>query len=144
MSKYSKMTEEQRSKRNEYKRKRRAEHREEHRERQRKCRAEHPEEIKERHRKQRSRNLNASGDKKSHIRLQSRRYLSRKHSKLEGYEIHHCFGYEDRKKFIYIPKTLHLKIHQLLRENNIPADSDHWMAIRDLVNSCEQYTYISV
>ena len=155
MLKYRNMTEEQKAKKKEsvlkrraerieewreYKRKRRAEHIEEYRERMRKYRAEHREDL----RKYKDENLNSSGKRKSHIRKKSGLYLFRKHSKLEGYEIHHCFSYEDHKKFIYIPKTLHLKIHQLLRDNNIPADSDHWMAIRDLVNSCEEYTYISV
>jgi hypothetical protein len=87
--------------------------------------------------------LNNSGAKKSNIRNLSSCYLSRRHSKIEGYEIHHCFGYEDYKKFIYIPKELHLQIHQFLRDHNIPAESNHWMAIRDIVNSSGKYTYIS-
>ena len=149
------MTEEHR----EYMRKYRAEHRKEINERMRKYRAEHREEIKERMRKRYAehreeyreykrkyfaQDLNASGKTKNNIRRRSIRYLYAKHSKLDGYEIHHCFGYEDPKKFIYIPKQLHIQIHQLLRDHKIPADSDHWNAIRDIVNSCEQYTYISV
>ena len=62
--------------------------------------------------------------------------------KIPGYEIHHCFGYEDPSKFIYISKELHLKIHQYLRDNNIDADTDHWMAIRDLVNNADEFMYI--
>lgn len=149
------MTEEQRARRRElankynaehreerkaYARKYRAEHLEERRECQRKWHAEHREEIIE----YQAKDINISGMTKNRIRCKSNRYLFRRHSKLDGYEIHHAFGYDDYKKFIYIPKTLHLQIHQLLRDLKIPADSDHWMTIRDMVNSCEQYTYISV
>jgi hypothetical protein len=86
--------------------------------------------------------LNNSGAKKSNIRNLSSCYLSRRHSKIEGYEIHHCFGYEDPNKFLYIPKSLHNTIHRFLWDNGIPADIDHWIKIRDLVNSCDEYTYI--
>lgn len=89
-----------------------------------------------------SEDLNSNGIPKCNIRTRSRKILGKCHAKLPGYEIHHCFGYEDPNKFLYIPKSLHLKIHQFLRDNKIPADSDHWFAIRELVNSCEEYTYI--
>lgn len=89
-----------------------------------------------------SEDVNSAGVTKNRIRVQSNKILSECHSKLPGYQIHHCFGYDDPNKFIYIPKVLHLKIHQLLRDQKIPSDSDHWMAISDLVNSCEEYTYI--
>ena len=61
---------------------------------------------------------------------------------IDGYEIHHCFGYEDPSKFIYISKSLHSKIHQYLRDNNIDASTDHWMHIRDIVNSTDEFMYI--
>jgi len=161
------MTQEQRKARREYMRKWRAEHQEAYKEYMReyirKYRGEHPEcskkcterrrkryaedpefreRVKEHAKKYMSEDLNSNGVKKSSIRAQSRLYLYSKHSKIEGYEVHHCFGYEDYKKFIYVPKELHLQIHKLLRDNNIPADSNHWNSIRDLVNSCEEYTYI--
>ena len=101
-------------------------------------RKEHREEAKARRRK----DLNSQGKEKHCIRTASSYILSKCHAKLPGYEIHHCFGYEDPNCFIYIPKSLHLQIHQLLRDKNITADYDHWMAIRDLVNSCEEYVYI--
>ena len=41
-----------------------------------------------------------------------------------------------------IYKALHRTIHQFLRDNNISANSDHWMAIRDLVNSTDEFMYI--
>lgn len=76
------------------------------------------------------------------VRVRSRQILRKCHAKLPGYQIHHCFTYIDPNKFIYIPKSLHLKIHQLLKEKNILEYTDHWMAIRDLVNSSEEYVYI--
>ena len=86
--------------------------------------------------------LNVLGQTKQSIRQKSRRILKQMNLHIPGYQIHHCFGYEDPSKFIYISKSLHLKIHQLLRDNNIDAASDHWMAIRDLVNSTDEFTYI--
>ena len=78
---------------------------------------------------------NSFGQTKNSIRSKSIRYLFNvlKHTKLEGYEIHHCFGYEDYKKFIYIPKELHLQIHQYLRDNCIDADTDHYNQIAQLI-----------
>lgn len=116
--------------------------REEHREERKRYFSEHKAERNARIKKYIAEDLNRDGMKKCTIRCQSRYILYKNHAKLDGYEIHHCFGYEDPSKFIYIPKKLHLKIHQLLRDKKISADSDHWDAIRDLVNSCEEYTYI--
>ena len=56
----------------------------------------------------------------------------------------HCFGYEDYRKFIYIPKELHSKIHSLIKENNINPKENHWKYIVNLINSFEKYIYISV
>jgi hypothetical protein len=141
----------------EYLRNRRAEHREEYHSSRKKRYAEHRDEVNARirnwrakrredynswHRKYQSENLNISGLTKHSIRRRSGRILEKCHARLPGYEIHHCFGYEDAEKFIYIPRELHLKIHQFLRDNGIPADTDHWLKIRELVNSCEDYTYI--
>lgn len=86
--------------------------------------------------------VNSLGQTKHSIRLKSQSILKKSGIKIPGYEIHHCFGYEDPSKFIYISISLHLKIHQYLRDNNIDASSDHWMAIRDLVNSTDEFTYI--
>lgn len=130
-----------------------AEHREEYkayrrnnrdknREYHRKYIAEHREEWNASMSKQRRDDINKNGVTKNYIRTQSNRLLFKIHSKIQGYEIHHCFGYEDPNKFIYIPKNLHNQIHRLLRDNNILADSNHWNVIRDLVNSYEGYTYI--
>jgi len=89
---------------------------------------------------------NSSGATKSSVRSRSSGYLfnTLKHTKLAGYEIHHCFGYEDYKCFIYIPKELHLQIHQYLRDNNISADSNHFSQIVHLINDWDDYTYIKV
>ena len=78
---------------------------------------------------------NSLGQTKNSIRTKSIRYLfnTLRHTKVEGYEIHHCFGYNDYRKFIYIPKELHLQIHQFLRDNEIDADSDHYSRIEHLI-----------
>lgn len=90
--------------------------------------------------------LNSSGKTKNNIRNQSSYILfdMRHHIKLDDYEIHHCFGYEDPSKFIYIPKSLHDKIHRYLRGNNIDANSNHYDCIKYMINECEEYTYISI
>ena len=86
--------------------------------------------------------VNSLGQTKNYIRKKSNNILKQMNLKIPGYENHHCFGYEDASKFIYISKSLHLKIHQFLRDNKISADTDHWMAIRDLVNSTDEFMYI--
>ena len=86
--------------------------------------------------------INSLGESKNNIRTKSRQILKQMNLKITGYEIHHCFGYEDPSKFIYISKALHLKIHKFLRDNNIDASRDHWMHIRDLVNDTDEFTYI--
>ena len=87
---------------------------------------------------------NSLGKTKNSVRAKSRNYLFNvlKHTKMDGYEIHHCFGYEDYKKFIYIPKSLHLEIHQFLRDTGIDADSDHYSKIAHLVVAWDGYVYI--
>ena len=87
---------------------------------------------------------NSLGQTKNSIRVKSSRYLFNvlKHTKLKNYEIHHCFGYDDFRNFIYIPKSLHLQIHQYLRDNHIDADTDHYNKIVHLINACEDYVYI--
>ena len=86
--------------------------------------------------------LNALGQTKHYIRKKSLNILKKSGINIPDYEIHHCFGYEDASKFIYISKSLHLKIHQYLRDNNIDASNDHWMDIRDIVNDTDQFVYI--
>ena len=87
---------------------------------------------------------NSLGQTKQSIRVKSSRYLFNvlKHTKLKNYEIHHCFGYDDFSNFIYIPKSLHLQIHQYLRDNHIDADTDHYNKIVHLIINCEDYVYI--
>lgn len=86
--------------------------------------------------------VNSLGQTKHSIRVKSNSILKKSGIKIPGYEIHHCFGYEDASKFIYCSKEMHLKIHQFLRDNNIDASTDHWMAIRELVNSTNEFWYI--
>ena len=87
---------------------------------------------------------NSQGKTKDSVRSMSRKYLFNvlNHTKLKGYEIHHCFGYDDYRNFIYIPKSLHLQIHQFLRDNSIDADTDHYDKIVHLIIECEKYVYI--
>ena len=86
--------------------------------------------------------VNSKGQTKQSIRMKSLRILKQMNLHIDGYEIHHCFGYEDPSKFIYISISLHRKIHQFLRDNNIDASSDHWMEIRDIVNESDEFMYI--
>ena len=102
----------------------------------------HKEEQKEYQKAYKKADVNALGQTKHSIRQKSQRILKQMNLKIPGYQIHHCFGYEDASKFIYISKSLHLKIHKFLRDNHIDADNDHWMAIRDLVNSTDEFMYI--
>ena len=118
------------------------EHKEEYKSYRKNSYSKHQEERKARMKKRYEEDMNKNGVSKGYIRIVSNDILDKVHGKLDCYEIHHCFGYEDSNKFIYIPKYLHTQIHRLLRDNNIPADSNHWNAIRDIVNSCEDYTYI--
>ena len=86
--------------------------------------------------------VNSLGKTKHSIRLKSQKILKKMNLHIPCYQIHHCFGYEDPSKFIYISKSLHLKIHQFLRDNKISADTDHWMQIRDIVNNTDEFMYI--
>ena len=86
--------------------------------------------------------VNALGQTKQSIRRKSRRILKQMNLHIPGYEIHHCFGYEDPSKFIYCSIELHRTIHNFLHDNNIDAASDHWMHIRDIVNSTDEFVYI--
>lgn len=86
--------------------------------------------------------VNEHGIKKVHINTITRKILFSRHQKLLGYEIHHPFGWEDPGKFIYIPRSLNLQIKELLRKKGLLGSTNHWNVIRDLVNSCEVYTYI--
>jgi hypothetical protein len=84
---------------------------------------------------------NGDNKKKHYTRTKSSQYLFKtlKHTKIKEYEIHHCFGYDNFKHFIYIPKELHIEIHQFLRDNNINADSNHFSQIEHIIaNYLEQ------
>ena len=78
--------------------------------------------------------VNSIGQTKHSIRIKSRHILKQMNLNISGYEIHHCFTYDDPAKFIYISKALHLKIHKYLREHNIDADTDHYEQIKHLLN----------
>ena len=78
--------------------------------------------------------VNSLGETKHSIRMKSLYYLKKYGTKIPGYQVHHCFGYEDPSKFIYCSKELHLKIHQFLRDNNIDADTEHYDQIKHLLD----------
>ena len=103
---------------------------------------EHKEQVNEYKKAYYKAEMNSQGQTKSSIRQKSQYILKQMNLKIPDYEIHHCFGYDDASKFIYISKSLHLKIHQYLRDNNIDAGKDHWMQIRDIVNSTDEFMYI--
>ncbi len=78
--------------------------------------------------------VNSLGQTKHSIRNKSLRILKKSGIKIPGYQIHHCFTYDDASKFIYCSKEMHLKIHQFLRDNNIDADTDHYEQIKHLLD----------
>ena len=78
--------------------------------------------------------LNSFGETKESIRCKSRCILKKSGIKIPGYQVHHCFTYNDPSKFIYCSKELHLKIHKFLRDNHIDADIDHYEQIKHLLD----------
>ena len=78
--------------------------------------------------------VNALGQTKHSIRKKSLCILKKSGIKIPGYQVHHCFTYNDPTKFIYCSKEMHLKIHQFLRDNHIDADSDHYEQIKHLLD----------
>ena len=78
--------------------------------------------------------VNSFGESKNNIRSKSRRILKRMNLHIDGYQIHHCFTYDDPTKFIYCSKEIHLQIHKFLRDNNIDADTDHYDKIKHLLD----------
>ena len=78
--------------------------------------------------------LNSLGQMKNSIRAKSRYYLKKYGHKIAGYEIHHCFTYNEPYKFIYCSKEMHKMIHAYLRQHNIDADSDHYQFIKHLLD----------
>lgn len=78
--------------------------------------------------------VNSLGKPKDSIRCQSNQYLHRHGTVIPGYQIHHCFTYDDPKKFIYCPIKLHIEIHKFLDENGIKADTNHYEQIKHLLD----------
>jgi len=86
------------------------------------------------HQAYRKKDVNSSGKTKISIRQQSQRYLAKHGIKKPGYQIHHCFTYNEPYKFIYCSKETHRIIHAYLREHNIDADSEHFEQIKHLLD----------
>ena len=78
--------------------------------------------------------VNSLGQTKNSIRTKSWRYLKKYGNIIKGYEIHHCYTYDEPYKFIYCSIEMHRTIHQYLRDNNISADSDHYKYIEHLLD----------
>lgn len=81
-----------------------------------------------------SNDLNSLGKTKQSIRCKSQYYLIKYGKKIPGYEIHHCFTYDEPYKFIYCSKELHRLIHAYLKQHNIDADTDHYEYIKHLLD----------
>lgn len=78
--------------------------------------------------------VNSFGIPKVKIREKSRRYLQKHGTKIPGYQIHHCFTYDEPYKFIYCSMEKHLEIHQYLRDNDIEPDTNHYEKIKHLLD----------
>ena len=105
-------------------------HREEIKEYKKAWKQSHKEEIKEYIKA----DVNSLGQSKASIRLKSRYYIKKYGIKIPGYEIHHCFTYNEPYKFIYCSKEMHRLIHAYLRQHNIDADSNHYEYIKHLLD----------
>lgn len=78
--------------------------------------------------------VNSFGKTKDSIRQKSKYYLKKHGTKIPGYQIHHCFTYDEPYKFIYCSREKHLEIHQYLRDNNINANTNHYEQIKHLLD----------
>ena len=79
----------------------------------------HKEEIKNYAKNFIANDLNSLGQTKHNIRQKSQYYLIKYGQRIDGYEIHHCFTYDEPYKFIYCPRKLHRLIHAYLKQHNI-------------------------
>ena len=94
----------------------------------------HKEHCKEYDKEYQNADLNSLGQTKYSIRKKSRRYLMKFGQKIEGYQIHHCFTYNEPYKFIYCSRQMHRLIHSYLKQHNIDADSEHYQYIKHLLD----------
>lgn len=78
--------------------------------------------------------VNSFGIPKVKIRVKSNQYLKKHGTKIPGYQIHHCFTYDEPYKFIYCSIKKHLEIHKYLRENKIEAETNHYEQIKHLLD----------
>ena len=94
----------------------------------------HKDDIKAYKKNYRKADVNSFGKPKHYIRNQSNYYLQKHGTKIPGYEIHHCFTYDDPHKFIYCSIEKHLEIHEFLNEKGINADTNHYEQIKHLLD----------
>lgn len=87
--------------------------------------------------------VTSDGKPRRNVRATSKKYLKRFGiEKQKGYVIHHCCGYENPDKFVYLPVELHNKIHKFLRANNIIADSNHYDMIKNMLSESDKPTFV--
>lgn len=84
--------------------------------------------------KYKAQDLNSLGQTKYSIRRKSQYYLRKYGKPIEGYEIHHCFTYNEPYKFIYCSRQMHRLIHSYLKQHNIDADTEHYEYIKHLLD----------
>ena len=94
----------------------------------------HKEQVKAYDKAYKKADVNSFGETKESIRHKSNYILKKSGINIPGYQVHHCFTYDDPSEFIYCSKELHVKIHQFLRDNHIDADSDHYDKIKHLLD----------
>ena len=88
--------------------------------------------------------VNSEGTLLISVRNKSNRHLVTNlgFKKIPGYNIHHCFSYDDPERFVYLPKTLHHDIHRFLRLNKIDAKIDHFEQIRSILEESRVAVYL--
>lgn len=87
--------------------------------------------------------VTSDGKPRRNVRATSKKYLKRFGiEKQKGYVIHHCCGYENPDKFVYLPVELHNKIHKFLRANNVIADSNHYDMIKNMLSESDKQTFV--
>ena len=88
--------------------------------------------------------VNSEGTLLNYVRIKSKRHMVTHlgFEKIPGYNIHHCFSYDDPERFVYLPKALHLAIHRFLRLNKIDAKTDHFEQIRAMLEESRVAVYL--
>lgn len=91
-----------------------------------------------------TRDANSEGTLFSTIRIKSHKYLVNEleFEKIQGYQIHHCFTYDNEERFVYLPSWLHHKIHRFLKKNGISSNTDHYNEILPMMRESRVAVYL--